>query len=83
MSLYRWKKGVEEKFPEWELVVVGVPLPLPPKFLVFIEIAGFCAQPIECVRVAGKILCTKELGGIIWGWTEVLAGRWVKQRERT
>jgi len=31
---------------------------------------------------AGKILPNKNLDGISWGWTGVLAGRWVKNRER-
>src|SRR5271157_349658 len=57
--------------------------PLPPKFLVFMKMARFFAQTTERVGVTGKIIRTKELGGIISGWTEVLAGRWVKNRERT
>ena len=52
-------------------MVVGVPLPLPlpPKFLIFMEIAGSCAQNRERVGVTGKILCAKKLGGVIWGRT--------------
>jgi len=59
----------------------GYPLPL--KFLVFMEIAVFPAQNRERVRVIGKVLCTKELGGLLGSRTRVLAGRWVKNRERT
>jgi hypothetical protein len=33
-----------------------VPLPPTPKFLVFMKIARFCAQPTEGVRLTGKIL---------------------------
>jgi len=47
------------------------------------KIAGFCAQATEGVRLTGKILLGKDLHGIFWGWTGVLAGRWVKNRERT
>jgi len=45
---------------EWRL---GYPLPLPPKFLVFIRLRGICAQAIECVGVTVKIFISKNLSG--------------------
>src|SRR5271166_6572161 len=59
--------------------MVQYPPPFPPKFLVFIRIAGFCAQPTEGVRLIGKILLGKGLHGIFWGWTGVIGGQMGKK----
>ena len=39
------------------------PLPLPPKFLVFMGIAGFYAQIIDPMGLRGKVFSSKNLGG--------------------
>jgi len=62
------------------ILVWGHPLPPPTKFLVFMELAGFCAQSVERVGVTGKIVCTMELGEIFWGWMGVAPGRWSENR---
>src|SRR5271166_731761 len=61
----------------------GTPLPLPLKILVFMKIHRFSAQNLERVGLTGKILGNKDLGAIFGSWTGVLAGRWVKSRQRT
>ena len=43
------------------------PLPLPPKFLVFMKITGLCSRMRACVGVISKILLTKELRGTFGG----------------
>jgi hypothetical protein len=60
---------------DWKDCSEGTPSPLPSKFLVFMKIAGFCAQNREAMRLTGKILLAKDLGRIFWDWTGELAGR--------
>jgi hypothetical protein len=39
------------------------------------------AQKREPIGVMGKVLLIKDLSGIFWGWTGVLAGGWAENRE--
>jgi hypothetical protein len=63
---------------------MSVPSPYPPfrKFLFLKEIAKLGPQDPLPIGLSGKILLTKELCGIFWGWKGIGEEKRVKKRER-
>jgi hypothetical protein len=68
-------------FPFWEYSDVRYPLPLPLESLFSSRYEEFSAQNLEPTGVTGKVFLIKELGWILSGCKEALAGRQVKDRE--